>query len=134
MIDHDNVPDVAPDEILARYILFKSHIRGSNISLKPDAFIPHPREDLSVTRHLAASERELWNVGDDVAAARSRTLYGRGDFLANICLKQGLSIGSAPIIPENPNHADISGWPADKPSQKIIAQEIASDAQYTPRP
>lgn len=26
------------------------------------------------------------------------------------------------------NHANVTGWPADKPSQKILAQEIAADA------
>jgi hypothetical protein len=30
----------------------------------------------------------------------------------------------------NPNHADVSSWPADKPAQKIIALEIAAAAVF----
>jgi hypothetical protein len=31
------------------------------------------------------------------------------------------------------NHASISGWPADKPGQKIIALELAAAAQFVPK-
>lgn len=51
MIDPANVPEVGPDEALARFVLHGSHIRRSNQTVKPDAFIPHPYRDLSVTRH-----------------------------------------------------------------------------------
>jgi len=30
----------------------------------------------------------------------------------------------------NPNHANVSDWPADKPAQKIIAQELAAKAKF----
>ena len=30
------------------------------------------------------------------------------------------------VLPENPNHANVIGWPAEKPAQKIIAQQIAA--------
>jgi hypothetical protein len=33
-------------------------------------------------------------------------------------------------IPEPKNHANITGWPADKPSQKIISQELAAEARF----
>lgn len=124
MIDPANVPEVGPDEELARYILFSNHIR-SDRTLKPDAFIPHPHLKLSVTRHLQATEEELWEVGDDVAKARSRPLYGRGDIGVPVCRAQRLVVRAEPIA-DNPNHAHVSDWPADKPAQKAIAQEIAA--------
>ena len=127
MIDAGNVPAVAADEALARYVMQSSHIRRSSQTLKPDAFIPHPHRDLSVTRHLAATDDEVWSLGQQVAVTTGKTLHGRGDIRAAICLAQRLVVKAAPTE-SNPNHADVSGWPADKPAQKIIAQEISATA------
>ena len=129
MIDPENAPEVAADEALARYVMQSSHVRRSNQTLKPDAFIPHPHRDLSVTRHLAATEDQLWFFGEQVAMSTGKTLYGRGDIRAAVCLAQKLVVKSAPTE-SNPNHADVSGWPADKPAQKIIAREIAATAVF----
>lgn len=77
MIDPSNVPQVADDETLARYILQRSHIRGSDHPVKPDAFIPHPYTDLSVTRHLMATESELWGpVSTSLNSAERRFAVG----------------------------------------------------------
>ncbi len=133
MIDPRNVPEVAADEALARYILHSSHIRASDHTVRPNAFIPHPHGELSVTRHLLMTMEELWSVGRAVAAATSKTLYGRADFAASDCLAQQLAVHAAPIA-ENPNHANIGGWPADKSSQKIVALEIAATAKFVARP
>lgn len=133
MIDPANVPAVSDDELLARYILHKSHIRGGDRSLKPDAFIPHPHTDLSVTRHLMATDGELWSIGQGVATARGKTLYGRGDFSAATCVGQRLNVEAAPLS-ENPNHANVGGWPAEKPLQKIIAQQIAAATTFVGAP
>lgn len=133
MIDAQNVPAVSPDEMLARYILHSSHIRRSNQTVKPDAFIPHPYTDLSVTRHRAATEAELWAAGAAVATETQKTLYGRADVRASVALGQRLTVTAKPI-PANPNHADISGWAADKPAQKIMAQELAAVAMFVEVP
>jgi hypothetical protein len=134
MIDPTNVPDVAADETLARYILQRSHMRPSDRSLKPDAFMPPPDLELSVTRHLSATEDELWSVGEDVAVATGKILYGRGDVQTFVCLDHTLVVHAAPLIPDNPNHAHVMGWPTEKPAQKNIAQEIASQTAYVPKP
>lgn len=62
---------VASDERLARFILHRSHLR-QDWTVKPDAFIPHPWPDLSVTRQLQLSEPELWNIAKIVASKRKR--------------------------------------------------------------
>lgn len=131
MIDPANVQEVGASEVLARYVLQSSHVRRSNQSVKPDAFVPHPHKDLSVTRHLRATEDELWSVGQAIAVARGITLYGRGDISASHCMAQRLSVKAAPIE-KNPNHANVSDWPADKASQKMIAQELAATASFVP--
>ncbi len=133
MIDPSNVPDVSADELLARYILQKSYIRGDR-SIKPNAFMPPTNLELSVTRHHSASEEDLWAVGDDVAAECDKTLYGRGDVRADVCSAQTLDVRPDPRIPDNPNHAIVCDWPDDKPTQKNIAQEIAASARFLPKP
>lgn len=132
MIDPRAVPDVSADELLARFILQKSQIR-LDCSIKPNAFMPPPDLELSVTRHRSANESELWTIGDDVANCRGLTLFGRGDVQAEVCVNQKLSI-RADSVPGNPNHAIVLDWPDDKPTQKNIAQEIAARAKFTPRP
>jgi len=124
--------DIRDDEWLARYILYQKQIRrdGSD-SIRPEAFIPHPRSELSVTRHLGLDESRIWKIGFDVACQRGRTLYGRADVIAANFTKHRLSVDADPIldpIPSNPNHANVSNWPADKSAQKMIAIEIAKDA------
>jgi len=129
MIDPAHVPEVGAVEMLARYALFSGHIRNSDKTLKADAFMPPPDRELSTTRHLSLSEAEIWMLGEAVAAVRRRTLIGRGDIQAKACIDQKLVVHAAPLA-ENPNHAHVVNWPADKPAQKMIAQEIAAVSQF----
>jgi hypothetical protein len=122
---HD--PTLVPDEeTLARFILQRSHFRSDH-TVKQDAFVPYPKPELSVTRHLHLAESELWEIGREIANVRPATLYGRADVEAIAFRSQSLKI----IPTATPrNHANITGWPPDKPSQKIIAQEIAALATF----
>jgi hypothetical protein len=118
---------VTDNEVLARFVLFRGWIRSSNNTVKPDAFVPYPYPDLSVTRHIELSEAEIWKIGQQVADQRPATLYGRADILALSVKRQSLRI--VPTL-EPKNHANVIGWPKDKPAQKIIAQQLAADAHY----
>lgn len=129
MTDIPTLPPVLEDEWIARFILFRDWIRKSGPSVRPDAFIPHPYPNLSVTRRKDLSEAELWQIGQEIADKRPATLYGRADLQAISVIKKSLRIVPTP---EPKNHANITGWPADKPSQKIIAQEIAAEARFVP--
>lgn len=120
---------VADEECLARFILFSQWIRSSDQTVRPDAFIPYPYPDLSVTRHINLSEEALWKIGQDVADTRPAKLYGRADIYASTAQQQHLRVDSAPV-PNNPNHANITGWPTDKPAQKMIALQLAADSAY----
>ena len=124
---------VLSHEQLARFILASNWIRKADQTIKPDAFIPHPYPDLSVTRHSNLSEEALWRVGQGIAAVRPATLYGRADICAYAVRRQSLDVVSQPVA-NNPNHANVTGWPADKPAQKIIAQELAAKAHFVPKP
>lgn len=119
---------VSADEQLARFILFSKWFR-SDETVKPEAFMPHPYMDLSVTRHQVLSEHEIWEIGRGVGGVRGATLYGRADIRASDVLRQSLDVKSAPV-PNNPNHANIIGWPEQKPAQKVIALQLAAAAKY----
>ncbi|MFH0905030.1 MAG: hypothetical protein V1854_07615 [Methanobacteriota archaeon] len=121
---------VNEDECLARFILFNKWLRIDH-TIRPDAFIPHSWPELFVTRHLGLSEAELWQIGQSVADKRTLPLYGRADVEARAIRKHSLCIQPTP---EPKNHANITGWPKEKPAQKIIAQEIAAAAKFISTP
>ena len=126
MTDEGSEKRVGADEHLSRFILNRNHLR-EDWTLKPDAFIPPPWPDLSVTHRLQLSEADLWNIGGDVARRTGKTLRGRADVQAFQFERHALRVVAAPLA-ENPNHANVTGWPAEKPAQKLIAQEIAAAA------
>ncbi|WP_008319184.1 hypothetical protein [Leptolyngbya sp. PCC 6406] len=85
MLEPENIPPVEETELLARYAMQSSHFRGDH-SVKPNLFIPHPYQELSVTRHRGATEAEIWQAGVNVATQQQRTFYGRSDILTRDCL------------------------------------------------
>lgn len=125
------MPRIGSDEWLSRFILHKTFVRQDN-TLKADPFIPHPYADLSVTRHLELNEDTLWAIGEDVARQTGKTLYGRAENQAMTYQSQELSVVAAPVA-GNRNHANVTGWPEDKPAQKMKALVIAANSAFVPR-
>jgi hypothetical protein len=124
---------IAPEEKLSRFILQSNHFRKADNTVKQDAFIPHPREDLSVTRNLDLLQDTIWAIGEAVSQQTGKKLYGRAENQASVYLEHKLKIFAAPVS-NNPYHANITGWPADKSAQKMIALEIAARACFVPLP
>ncbi len=134
MLDPTNVPAVESVELLARYVYASKHFSRQNRRVKAAAFLPPGNGRESVTRHREATEAEVWQVGQAAAESRERTLYGRGDVLAATCESQRLAVEADPIE-DNPNHANVVGWPMDdKAKCKLIAEEIAVAARFVPVP
>ncbi len=125
---------VLPGELVARFVTSKHWIRSSDNSVRPDAFMPPPDLNLSVTRHIGLSEEALWRIGKEVVGeiGQKRT--------APLCGRADLSVESIPLplkaepaaLPNNPNHAHVTGWPTDKPSKKNLAQQLSAVAHYLP--
>jgi hypothetical protein len=122
---------VTPDETLARFILQSSHIRKGDQTVRPEAFVPHPYNDLSVTRHINLTQADILAVGEEIAHTTGKSLYGRADNQAISFLDQELQVSPDPDQ-RNPNHAIVVGWPEEKSKQKIIAMEIAASSSFIP--
>lgn len=116
---------IISNEKLARYIFFTKRLR-QDWTVRPDEFIPYPYPNLSVTRHLNLTDADLWNIGRRVAQQRAKPLLGRVDAHASNFERHGLQVVAAPIA-DNPNHANVMNWPAEKSAQKAIALEIAAE-------
>ncbi len=129
MTFRENLDPIADGETLARFVVHKREIRSSDQSVRLEVFVPHPRQVLSVTRHIGLTDNELWSLGGDVAAKRELALYGRADIATSDVRLRRLEVEPT-VFP--PNHANVTGWPPDKPAQKRIAQELAIRARFVP--
>jgi len=125
MIDLTHVPPVEGDELLTRFILNVSEVRADG-TVRPQLFLPYKRAELSVNRHRDATLEETWSIGQQVAAQRGKTLIGRTDIRAHSCCIQTSNVVASPILPDNPNHADIVGYPARKDEQLSLAAKLAA--------
>lgn len=128
MIDPANIPPVADNELLARFIVNSNELREDG-SVTPKLFLPYKWVELSVNRHREATIEETWAIGRQVAADRQKTLYGRADIRASACRIAPLDVVPKPILPHNPNHADIIGYPARKDEQISLAEKLAASIE-----
>ena len=60
-------------------------------------------------------------------------MYGRADINVVDAMDLKFEGHPHPVI-GNPNHANVVGWPPDKPAQKIIAMELAAAAIFVSPP
>lgn len=123
---------VGDDERLSRFIFQRDRIRADG-SVKPDAFIPHPWPDLSVTRQLSWTEDDIWKVGREISKTSQRPLHGRTDVIATQFREHRLLVVADPT-PDNSHHANVRNWPSEKSAQKAIAQLIAASASKALKP
>ena len=128
MIDQSNIPLVADNELLARFIVYKDEKRTDG-SVKHKLFLPYKLVELSINRHREATAEETWQAGYDVAAERGRPLYGFANIRASNCRFEKLDVVPDPIIPKNPNHANITGYPQAKEDQMAIAKVLAANIE-----
>jgi len=110
-------------ENLTRYLYSKKHIRPSDNSIKPNAFIPPPpSKELSVFRISGLFDAEIWRTGDSL---RDKTPLGRADIKAEAVYNTALliSLDNTP-----PRHANIINWPDEQSAIKLKAIELAQQA------
>lgn len=121
--------NVDPAEPLARFILNKSDYRADG-TVRHCIFLPSPKTgQTSVFRIFGLSENAVWQMGDNEVAQKRKpplSLIGRADIFVREVLNTGLSI-DADDIP--PHHANITNWPMEQSAQRLIAMELAENAQ-----
>lgn len=115
---------LSPEDSVARFIFSDRHVRADGTA-KPDAFIPHPYPELSVTKKTDIPEDVIWTVGRNVAAARRQALVARADLSCGMLSSHGLAFLHDPTEMDA-NHWNVIGWPKDKSAQKTIAQQICA--------
>jgi len=115
---------IIPSENLTRFIFHRNNYRPSNNTVKYNVFLPNPNDGkTSVFRISDLSDNDIWNIGKNI---REKPAIGRADIISEKVLSKNLK-----IIPSEPPkyHADISNWPAESSEQKLIALELAEEAQ-----
>ena len=128
MIHPDHIPNVADNELLARVIVNSNEKRPDG-KVSHKLFMPYRWVELSVNRHREATLEETWQVGFDVAKQRSKTLFGLANIRANKCRIETLNVIPDAILPGNPNHANITAYPAAKEDQMAIATQLAASIE-----
>ena len=98
MIDPENVPPVADNELLARFICYSDEKRSDG-TVRHKLFLPYKLVELSVNRHREATLEETWQVGFAVAVERHRPLYGLANIRASNCRIETLDVKPAPQLP-----------------------------------
>jgi len=121
---------IGANENLSRFIFSTKHFSRQPLRVKAEAYMPSQGQ-VSVFRVDGLIATQIWEIGDEIAEKRDRTLYARGDIKAREVGRSGLDI--LPAEPP-PRHANIVGWPEnDKPRQKLIALQLAAVATLVPK-
>lgn len=115
---------VEEKEPLARFI-FSGNYFAKGI-VKHGAFLPHPYNELSVSRTASLSKNEIIELGKPVAVKNERTFYGWAEVMVEHIRRCSLEV--RPDEPP-PRHALIFNWPDEKSAQKLLAMEIAAEAK-----
>ena len=119
--------------LLARYLIQSKDFSRAGNYVKARAFMPPPDRKTSVFQINGLTDNEIWDIGEDhVARPQEKTLHGRGDILAAAVEKTKVLKIHYDNIPLR--HANIIGWPEEKDRQKLLAQELAAEAELKLRP
>lgn len=130
---------ITEEEVAARYIYRKDQIFAHNGMVKPAALVPFKHVEASVTLHEGRPETEIWENGLQTAIQRDMPLRARADIpVSRVREDSAMDVVRDPIVDDaspannNPYHAEIVGWAADKASQKNAAIRILAGIKAKP--
>lgn len=90
--------------------------------------MPAKNNETSVYRISSLNTTEIWDIGKNfVSEKRNKPLLGRADILTSDVLNTGLNVQPDPK--PHPLHANIIGWPEEQSERKLVAIELANNAQ-----
>lgn len=120
--------EVSPSESVARFITQKSYYRPSDQTVKHNAFMPNRQGKTSVYRVIDLDDEEIFEIGRRfVADELKKLLMGRADILVSKILDRELMVELDPT--PHPRHANIVDWPEDESKHRLIALELADEAE-----
>lgn len=120
--------DLGPQDLLARFLLYKGYYRRESRRVMHQAFMPNREGAVSVFRTDDLSESDIWRIGRAlVADPQGKPLHGRAEITVSVPLGMGLQV-DADAAPSR--HANITGWPGPerKDRQISLAQRLAAEA------
>lgn len=121
---------VNPDEMTTHFIFARDHFNQAKNTVSAAAFMPPKDKRLSIYRIHCCEEEKIWWLGDWYVSRRrtdKKAVLARGDLQALEFERVQLEI--RPERNPHPRHANVLGWPADKPAQKMKAVELAHKAR-----
>jgi hypothetical protein len=113
---------VGPQELATRFLFSREHFAETKGIVKSKAFLPDVRGETSVFRVNDMSHDAIWAIGNSI---RGESAKARGDLLASVVQKTGLTIRSAPE--DHPRHAVIVDWPTQKHEQLMAATLLSKE-------
>lgn len=120
--------EVSPSESVARFITQKGYYRPSDQTVKHNAFMPNRQGKTSVYRVIDLDDEEIFEIGRRfVADELKKLLMGRADILVSKILDRELMVELDPT--PHPRHANIVDWPEDESKHRLIAPELADEAE-----
>ena len=133
----DRIPSaIGQDECVTHFIFYHGHIDENRGLVDHAAFKPHKTDrNFSVYRIKGCSEKRIWLIGYlfvELRRSDKRIILARGDVECKIVFDQGLRITPKPS--PHPRHAEVIGWPDDKPTQKLKQIALAQAAKLRLRP
>jgi len=120
--------EVSPSESVARFITQKTYYRPSNLTVRHNAFMPNRNGETSIYRIIDLDDAKIFAIGCRfVAHEMNKPLIGRADIVVSKILKMDLIV--EPYPNPHPRHANIVNWPEDESKHKLIALELAAEAE-----
>lgn len=90
--------------------------------------MPNREGETSVYRTTDLTTQQIYEIGEiHVANIIRKALLGRADITSLSVLSRDLKV--QPHTAPHPRHANIIGWPSEKSERKLIAIELAAEAQ-----
>jgi hypothetical protein len=120
--------DVGLEEDLSRYFDEKGKYRPSDMTAKYNLFMPPQTLKLSVYRTSGMDEAEIWQIAaDHIEPKRGKGVIGRANLKAAFVKLKQLEFDPNGV--PHRKHADIIGWGDDVTQHRVIAMELAAEAQ-----
>jgi hypothetical protein len=119
---------VSPSEAVARFITQKTYYRSSDGTVRHNAFMPYKHKETSVYRIIDLDDDKVFEIGRRfVADVMNFPLLGRADIVVSKILEKDLRVEPNPI--PHPRHANIVDWPEEISKHRLIAIELAAEAE-----